>query len=171
MTGYVYAIKSGELIKLGWSSDPRRRLWEVRSEIGAEVDLLGYAPGTKHHEQELHEICAAQRVRGEWFTNGGPVALFVGHLQTPNAYADTLFAPIGERHLKKVSDIIRVIGGTKRIAEIFDCGVTTVGNWRVWNALPSNTFLVISGELDRLGVTADLSLWNFAAVRVEEPVQ
>jgi hypothetical protein len=78
--GYVYAISSGDFVKIGWAADPVRRLSELNVGSPHIHELIGFARGTKDHERQMHEICSEQRVRGEWFRREGDVETFLSLL-------------------------------------------------------------------------------------------
>jgi len=67
MTGFVYAIQSGALVKIGWSKDPVRRMAKIASDCPEGAALLGAMPGTRDDEAELHRDLSVLRFRGEWF--------------------------------------------------------------------------------------------------------
>jgi hypothetical protein len=96
MTGFVYFIEraDGDAVKIGWSETPRARCANLSVGNPKPHKLLGYVPGTKEHEREVHEICSNQRIRGEWFRKEGHVLLFLDHLPPLKA----------QRGLKVVSD-------------------------------------------------------------------
>lgn len=80
MTGFVYAIESGDAVKIGFAKDPVRRLSELNVGAPGTHRLVGFARGSKRHEAEIHEICQAHRIRGEWFRKEGYVLLFLDRL-------------------------------------------------------------------------------------------
>lgn len=80
MTGYVYAIRCGDVVKLGWSKNPRRRFTMLVTGNPGECVLVGAISATIEQEQELHRLLSAHRVRREWFREAGPVAAFVSML-------------------------------------------------------------------------------------------
>lgn len=71
----VYFAQAGAYIKIGYSGDPISRVATVtmngrRPETlprGAEATLLGWVPGNRELEAELHRRFAADHVAGEWF--------------------------------------------------------------------------------------------------------
>jgi DNA-binding XRE family transcriptional regulator len=65
--GFVYAIESDGLIKLGWSADPIARATKIASDNPHPIRILGVIPGGKEVETQLHHRFAAFIVRGEWF--------------------------------------------------------------------------------------------------------
>lgn len=83
MTGYVYAIASGDLVKIGWSTNPQKRFSKIASDNGADCDLLGYISGTRDDESEIHQRFAANRVRGEWFARDHEIDSFIREFSRP----------------------------------------------------------------------------------------
>lgn len=73
MTGFVYAIAAGDLVKIGWSAMPRLRLVKIRSDSSKPCTLLGYVAATREQETELHGLLAPWREHGEWFRREGAV--------------------------------------------------------------------------------------------------
>lgn len=74
MIGYVYAVAAGDLVKIGWSSRPRRRIAKIASDNGISCKLIGVVPATKEQEAELLNLLSPYRVRGEWFpANVAPI--------------------------------------------------------------------------------------------------
>ncbi len=80
--GYVYAIRCGDLVKIGFSKFPKDRVAQVLSGYPNAV-FVGYASGAREHESDLFKLCAAQRVHREWFRIEGPVKLFVEMISAP----------------------------------------------------------------------------------------
>lgn len=60
-----------------------------------------------------------------------------------------------------MKDVISALGGTKEVAELCDVSTNAVSNWRSWNRLPAHSFPIISRELLKRGLTAEISLFNF----------
>lgn len=81
MSGFVYAIANGHLVKIGHSSDPLSRMVKAQSDNAARLELLGAIPATVDQEAEAHELLSAHNVGGEWFDmSARPVAAFVSML-------------------------------------------------------------------------------------------
>jgi hypothetical protein len=87
MTGFVYAIESGDAVKIGWARDPRKRLSELNVGSPTEHKLLGFIEGTQARERELHSEFRHHRIRGEWFRKAGPVLEFVANLPPVPAHS------------------------------------------------------------------------------------
>jgi hypothetical protein len=87
VSGFVYAISGGRRqVKIGWSTDPFRRLGEIRTGCPADAQLLGLVAAERHHEREIHALLAPWRLRAEWFLLSRPVAAFVNLLPRPAVY-------------------------------------------------------------------------------------
>lgn len=73
--------------------------------------------------------------------------------------------------LTSVSEIVDALGGTKAACAILGVGQSAIGNWRGANLLPSHTFSVISEELLKRGLSADLGLWRWERKKKVLPEQ
>lgn len=75
--GYVYAIRviGFDLVKIGYSNAPKRRLVELESGSGMTggLDMILSFPAKPAVERQLHARFADQRLFGEWFRLGGPI--------------------------------------------------------------------------------------------------
>lgn len=80
--GNVYFIRSGELVKIGYTTDVIARLAQLQTGSANELHLLAVieraAPSL---ERLLHSFFAETRVRGEWFSFTGTLARLVKHIQ------------------------------------------------------------------------------------------
>lgn len=63
---FVYA-KAVNLIKIGRSAEPERRLDELRLLSPVELEIIGLVDGGSRREAELHQKFARYRSHGEWF--------------------------------------------------------------------------------------------------------
>lgn len=72
--GHLYAVRQGNLIKIGWSREVSAR---VRG-YGAGVEVLAVWPGTRDDETNLHRQLRPALARGrEWYHDGPILADFV----------------------------------------------------------------------------------------------
>lgn len=83
MSGFIYAVDAGEICKIGWSSNPHRRLSNIKTDNPAVIGLIGYVAGTIQEERALHRQLEPHRVAREWYRREGAVAEFVGTLPAP----------------------------------------------------------------------------------------
>lgn len=67
MTGFVYFIRCGEFVKIGFSANPSNRLRYLQTATPFDFSILGVHPGTKRHEKRLHAIFSHLHHRLEWF--------------------------------------------------------------------------------------------------------
>ena len=64
----VYFIEDSiERIKIGFSTDPERRLGELQTGSSNRLRLIGSIPGGQHLESTLHSDFAHLRLKDEWF--------------------------------------------------------------------------------------------------------
>lgn len=71
----VYFAQAGAYIKIGYSSNPISRVATVTLSgrrpktlpRGAEANLIGWVPGGRELEAEMHRRFAGDHVAGEWF--------------------------------------------------------------------------------------------------------
>lgn len=68
MSGLVYIIEAeNDLVKIGFSKDPRSRLATLQTGSAGQLRLIATAPATPDQERELHRLLNSSRERGEWF--------------------------------------------------------------------------------------------------------
>jgi T5orf172 domain len=69
-TGKVYIAKPkhGRSFKVGFSSNPRRRLGELQTGHHGRLELLHQEDGNRALEKSVHAAIAQYRQEGEWFT-------------------------------------------------------------------------------------------------------
>lgn len=80
-SGFIYAIGSESLVKIGFSRNPMRRLAEIQSLYGACFVFVGACPATMQQEREAHRLLAHARLAGELFFRSDPtVASFINQL-------------------------------------------------------------------------------------------
>lgn len=79
VTGSVYFIQARTLglIKIGYSSDVKKRIETLQTGCPDEIDLLRTIPGSVELERAIHGRFAASRVRGEWFTPSAELMQFI----------------------------------------------------------------------------------------------
>jgi DNA-binding XRE family transcriptional regulator len=107
MTGFVYAIAAGHLIKIGWSSSPRRRFHQIATHSPVKPVFLGVKPGSRDDEAATHSLLRKYRAHGEWFWRSPDVDAFVAGLTPP--------APLRKhrRPKNKLGEYIRAQGITR----------------------------------------------------------
>lgn len=71
--GYVYFIRAGKLIKIGFSKRPFNRASALKTGIGDPISFMIAVRGTRGLEARLHEELRHYRTSGEWFVAALPV--------------------------------------------------------------------------------------------------
>ena len=66
---YVYLLHDVDqnLLKIGFSEDPRRRFKQISNANTNKLECLGYIPGSKTNEANLHRRWAKHNKKLEWF--------------------------------------------------------------------------------------------------------
>ena len=64
------------------------------------------------------------------------------------------------RQLTTVDEVIDALDGTSETAKLVGRNSQAVSNWRARKQIPAETFVVLSAELRRRGLTAEASLWG-----------
>lgn len=77
MSGFIYAIESGDWIKIGFSRKPEQRLNKIASDSPIPCVLLGYWGGTLSDEGAIHKEFRHLHARGEWFVGAPELRAFV----------------------------------------------------------------------------------------------
>lgn len=69
MTGFVYFLRCGDFVKIGFSTFPNIRIRHLKTATPYQVELLGKLPGTVEHEKALHRYFSSIKLptRHEWF--------------------------------------------------------------------------------------------------------
>src|SRR5436190_10066712 len=94
MFGFVYFIASDRgSIKIGWSSDVAKRFRTLETGSPDALTLLGFIPGDRAREKELHGQWKDQRVRLEWYRDTKELREFIAQLlEAPPTVPDAVEA-------------------------------------------------------------------------------
>lgn len=79
----LYAVALGAAVKFGISVDARRRLHGLQTGLPDELTLIGHVGCDRRLEKDVHKLCEAHHIRGEWFRREG-MALTVEHCIAEN---------------------------------------------------------------------------------------
>lgn len=72
--GQIYFIMLGDLVKVGWSSNLRKRL----KSYGASAELLAHYPAYRADETHLHQQLKPSRAKGrEWYHYDSAIRLYI----------------------------------------------------------------------------------------------
>lgn len=79
---FIYFIQERgcDLIKIGFSNNPRKRLKALQVANPHKLLLLYAFPSTRDFETKIHNKLRSQRVRGEWYFSHPDVRAFIGTL-------------------------------------------------------------------------------------------
>lgn len=87
--GWVYFIanESSGAIKIGYSSDPEKRLSDLQVASPAKLRLIGRIPGGAELERQLHQKFWSLRLNGEWFKYEDELVRYIESIQSDTASA------------------------------------------------------------------------------------
>lgn len=75
--GTVYIVRVKDMIKIGWTSDPERRMRQLEADA-----ILHYQPGTRRDEYKMQAQCMDHLVKGrEWFDTSPAMIQFIKDLR------------------------------------------------------------------------------------------
>jgi hypothetical protein len=77
---FVYFMRSGDFIKIGFSADPKSRLHAMLTSNPAGIEIVRIVKGTKKTEREYHERFRAYRHHREWFRLEGGLKDWLGKI-------------------------------------------------------------------------------------------
>jgi len=78
--GYIYFAKSDDLVKIGFATNPHRRVQELGTGNHNKIVLYDSFPSYQAAEKLLHRRFKADRVRGEWFHLSNDIEEFLEDL-------------------------------------------------------------------------------------------
>jgi hypothetical protein len=75
--GYVYFLRAGNTVKIGFSTNLRQRQEKLRNGNSFPVFICKYVKGCRSVERSFHKRFAEYRLRGEWFDLRGSLAKYL----------------------------------------------------------------------------------------------
>ncbi len=77
----IYFIQADDgPVKIGYTSNQKKRVANMRTSSHAELKLLSVIDGTRSLEAEMHSKFSGLRIRGEWFRPEEPLLSFLATL-------------------------------------------------------------------------------------------
>lgn len=75
--GYVYFLRMGRSVKIGFSSDVGKRLKSIQTSCPEPAEMLKVIPGSENTERYFHQHFEKYRMTGEWFALEGDLCVFL----------------------------------------------------------------------------------------------
>jgi hypothetical protein len=88
--GFVYFVRGGDFVKIGWSKNPDRRAEQLRTGCPFKTTVIGRLAGTKDDEAALHRAFDWLRTKGEWFRASRPLLVGVRWVTKRNGTVEDL---------------------------------------------------------------------------------
>ena len=66
---YIYfaKIKNKEIIKIGYSINPKKRIIDMNTAMPLDIEILAVIKGSRKTEKWLHKLLQKYNIKGEWF--------------------------------------------------------------------------------------------------------
>lgn len=84
----IYFIEANGMVKIGYSSNPKRRLQMLATGCPFKCTLIGVMKGLLEDEKEVHARFSHLRERGEWFKFSPEVNSFIAEHAIPLTSTD-----------------------------------------------------------------------------------
>lgn len=127
MTGFVYFLRCGEFVKVGYSRQPKKRLATLQTATPHDVELLGRLPGTMAQERAVHRCLQHLHHRNEWFRMSDDI---IALIREGLPSVDTAPAP------QSFASVIDAVGYAV-LTEGLSLSMGTVSSWRARDSIPS----------------------------------
>lgn len=75
--GFVYFIRMGDKVKIGFSINVGNRLKAIQTACPLPAEIVKIIPGSEQTERYFHAHFAANRISGEWFALDSHLAMFL----------------------------------------------------------------------------------------------
>lgn len=76
-TGHVYFLRSGNAVKIGFSTNLRERQRSIQTACSEPAFICRVIEGDMDTERAFHKRFAEYRLKGEWFDLRGAVARYL----------------------------------------------------------------------------------------------
>lgn len=80
-TGVVYFVRSGDTIKIGFTSDLAGRLAKLKTGMAHDPEVMLTIPARPSLEPYFHQKFAKHRINREWFRDAEEIREFIGRRQ------------------------------------------------------------------------------------------
>jgi hypothetical protein len=95
MTGFIYAARIGDFIKVGYTWHPTQRVINLRSEFRCLVELIGVVEGFEATERNFHSANRHFAVSGEIYPADAPPVIEFMKAVTPYISGRSTCGPRG----------------------------------------------------------------------------
>lgn len=77
--GFVYFLRMGDKVKIGFSTNVGKRLKAIQTACPLPAEVVKIIPGSEQTERYFHAHFAANRINGEWFALDSHLAAFLSY--------------------------------------------------------------------------------------------
>ena len=72
------------------------------------------------------------------------------------------------RFLQTAAEVIDVLGGLRGVSDLTGSQYKAVANWKMFNAFPPRTYLIMQAALRRRRRSAPAALWGMIAIETKQ---
>lgn len=109
-TGYVYFLKVGSAVKIGYSVRPLSRLDDLKTGVPLSIDTFVCVRGSQAHERMLHRLFARSRQEGEWFEFAPEIAHVMARAAAygtlPTVESENKVVPLPDSKVSHFSEVL-----------------------------------------------------------------
>jgi hypothetical protein len=87
---YFIADTIKDVVKIGVSKNPKKRLKQLQTSNSSELVLLGFINGEKAEEQYLHCLFGKHKLYGEWFILNDEIIDYINLVNLIDCFVDRL---------------------------------------------------------------------------------
>jgi hypothetical protein len=113
--GFTYFVRDGDVIKIGSSAQPKRRLYALQTGIARPLDVLAVVDMDIADEFTTHQQFAHLRVRGEWFRAEADLLQFIERIKAHHAVKALAAKPEPTAMAKRLTALRRERGAHTQI--------------------------------------------------------
>lgn len=153
----VYFLESNGLIKIGYSTDVRRRVDQVIRTQRCGGKYLGFMPGDRKVEKHLHAVFADHREFGEWFRSSEEIMAFISSACSADypdecaagASASDRLKQLDEFYAEQAGDLIRLYTNGSKNRQLLSMLAETIGvaTHRIEEVYAGDATSVTAGEM------------------------
>lgn len=158
----IYFVRCNQFVKIGYSSEPKERVWTLQTATPYKINILFFMPGDRWLEKDLHNRFGEYQHKGEWYKPEGRLLTFIkvnmpiyfrftsrklrkktrdaGDFVTQEKVQEVAPQKI---KMNKVGDPYRTLSNGSRLREI----INELLNWTDESSFPLGAYVLTKGEV------------------------
>lgn len=156
--GWVYFIRGGDFVKIGWSGDPDRRRDGLATGSPFELEVIGKVPGSVLDERAFHAAFAHLRANGEWFAAKPELIAFMNWAMRYSDRQGEAVVALGRAARNEVEPTSggHEPGTVSRLGTLVAASEIREAKWHIREGRPTEAVEALDRGLWRLGLPKEL---------------